>query len=73
MNLNGAVGIFGDTTSPFHAGIFAVDKLTGEITVIHAEAHPKRRVHEQSFNDGTQSLRSRLLGVRLFRGVDYGQ
>lgn len=73
INLNGAVGIFGDTSSPFHAGIFAVDNLTGEVTVIHAEAHPKRRVHEQQFNAGTQSMKSRLLGVRLFQGVDYGQ
>lgn len=72
-NLHGAVGIFGDTVSPFHAGIFAVDKFTGAVTVIHAEAHPKRRVHEQPFEEGTQSLQTRLLGVRLFRGVDYGQ
>lgn len=73
MNLNGAVGIFGDSVSPFHVGILAVDDQTGHTTVIHAEAHPKRRVHEQSFDAGTQSLRSRLLDVRLFRGVDYGQ
>jgi hypothetical protein len=69
--VNGAIGIFNDTTMPCHTGIFAVDSDTGAVTVIHSEAFPKRRVHEQYYSEGSQSLESRLVDIRLFRGVDY--
>lgn len=69
--LHGAIGIFHDTTMPCHTGIFAVDSKTGVVTVIHSEAFPKRRVHEQIYSEGNQSLESRLVDIRKFRGVEY--
>jgi len=69
--MNGAIGIFHDTTMPCHTGIFAVDSETGLVTVIHAESFPKRRVHEQIYSEGNQSLESRLVDIRKFRGVEY--
>ena len=70
--IHGSIGIFNDTVMPCHVGIFAVDS-NGRITVIHAEAFPARRVHEQSYESVTQSLKDRLVDVRLFKGVDYGK
>lgn len=69
--LHGAIGIFHDTTMPCHTGIFAVDSKTGVVTVVHSEAFPKRRVHEQLYSEGNQSLESRLVDIRKFRGVEY--
>lgn len=68
---NGAVGIFADQAMPCHTGIFAVSE-TGLVTVIHAAALPKRRVHEENFEGGVGTLQDQLISVRLFRGVDYG-
>lgn len=71
--INGAIGIFHDTTMPCHTGIFAVDSCTGLVTVIHSESFPKRRVHEQLYYEGSASLHSRLVDIRKFRGVNYVQ
>jgi hypothetical protein len=70
LPINGAIGIFNDTVMPCHTGVFAVDS-TGHVTVIHAEAYPKRRVHEQDYNESSISLRSRLVDIRLFKEVTY--
>lgn len=70
--INGAIGIFNDSIMPCHTGIFVVDS-TGRVTVIHAESWPKRRVHEQGYDDSLQSLQERLVDIRLFKGVDYVQ
>lgn len=69
--LHGAIGIFHDTAMPCHTGIFAVDSVTGLVTVIHSESFPKRRVSEQLYSEGNQSLESRLVDIRTFRGVTY--
>jgi|AACY02.12.fsa_nt_gi Cell wall-associated hydrolases (invasion-associated proteins) len=69
--INGAIGIFTDTLMPCHTGIFAVD-AKGRVTVIHSECGLKRRCHEESYDLNTQSLKSRLRAIRLFREVDYG-
>ena len=68
--IHGAIGVFNDTIMPCHTGIFAVDS-TGKVTVIHSESWPKRRVHEQGYDDSSQSLRDRLVDIRLFKGVSY--
>jgi len=68
--INGAIGIFNDTIMPCHTGIFAVDK-EGQVTVIHSESWPKRRVHEQDYQESSLSLRDRLVDIRLFKGVCY--
>jgi len=68
--IHGSIGIFNDTIMPCHTGIFAVDS-EGRVTVIHAEAYPKRRVHEQDYDESSLSLRSRLVSIRLFMGVAY--
>ena len=68
--IHGAIGIFNDTIMPCHTGIFAVDS-DGRVTVIHSESWPKRRVHEQGYDDSSQSLRDRLVDIRLFKGVTY--
>lgn len=70
--LHGAIGIFNDTIMPCHTGIFAVDS-EGRVTVIHSESWPKRRVHEQDYADSSLSLRDRLVDIRLFKGVAYGE
>lgn len=70
--IHGAIGIFNDTVQACHTGIFAVDSVTGRITVIHAEAAPKRMCHEQGYDDSIPSLADRLVSIRLFKGVDYG-
>ncbi|AMO44109.1 NlpC/P60 family cell wall peptidase [Ruegeria phage vB_RpoS-V10] len=70
--IHGAIGIFNDTVQPCHTGIFAVDPITGRVTVIHAESMPKRRVHEQDYSESIPSLKDRLVSIRLFKGVDYG-
>lgn len=70
--VHGAIGIFHDTIMPCHTGIFAVDS-DGNVTVIHSEAFPKRRVHEEGYGDSSISLRDRLADIRLFKGVNYGQ
>lgn len=69
--VHGAIGVFHDTTMPCHTGIFAVDSKTGEVTVIHSEAFPKRCVHEEDYSIGSVALSTRLVDIRLFRGVDY--
>jgi hypothetical protein len=69
--LNGAIGIFHDTTMPCHTGIFAVDSKTGLVTVIHSESFPKRRVHEQIYDEGVNALSTRLVDIRKFREVEY--
>lgn len=69
--IHGAIGIFNDSIMPCHTGIFAVDS-TGKVTVIHSESWPKRRVHEQLYVAGaTNSLRDRLVDIRLFKEVNY--
>lgn len=68
--LHGAIGIFNDTSQPCHTGIFAVEN--GLITVIHSEAAPKGRCHEQEYNTTTPSMKDRLVAIRLFKEVDYG-
>lgn len=68
--IHGAVALFSDTSQPCHTGIIAVEN--GVITVIHSEASPARRVHEETFDDSFPSLRDRLICVRLFKEVDYG-
>lgn len=68
--VHGAIGIFSDTVQPCHTGIFAIDE-TGFISLIHSEAYPKGRCHEEGFEDSRPSLKSRLIAVRLFKGVDY--
>lgn len=68
--IHGAIGIFNDSVMPCHTGIFAVDS-NGRVTVIHSESWPKRRVHEQGYDDSSLSLSSRLVDIRLFKGVDY--
>lgn len=70
--VHGAIGIFNDSIMPCHTGIFAVDS-EGKVTVIHSESWPKRRVHEQGYADSSQSLRDRLVDIRLFKGVAYGE
>lgn len=69
--IHGAIGIFSDTNQPCHTGIFAVDKDTGRVTLIHSEAFPARRCHEEGFADSNPPLKNRLISVRLFKGVDY--
>lgn len=68
--IHGGIAIFSDTSQPCHTGILAVEN--GRITVIHSEASPQRRVHEEGFDDSHPSLKSRLIAVRLFNGVKYG-
>lgn len=68
--IHGAIGIFNDSIMPCHTGIFSVDP-DGTVTVIHSESWPKRRVHEQGYEDSSQSLRDRLVDIRLFKGVNY--
>ena len=70
---NGAIAIFSDTNQPCHTGIFAVDPHTGKLTVIHSEAFPANRCHEENFDNRTPSLRDRLIAVRHFKEVDYGR
>jgi len=70
--VHGAIGIFNDTIMPCHTGIFAVD-CNGRVTVIHSESWPKRRVVEVGYDDSSQCLRDRLVDIRLFMGVTYGQ
>jgi len=69
--VHGAVGIFNDTNMPCHVGVFAVDSDTGTVTVIHAEAFPAQRVHEQLFDEGNMPMSGRVVDIRYFRGVDY--
>lgn len=66
----GAIGIFNDKFMPCHTGIFAVAD-DGYVTVIHSECRPKRRCHEEGYSDSTPSLKDRLIGIRLFKGVNY--
>lgn len=68
--VHGAIAIFSDTNQPCHTGIFAIEN--GRITIIHSEASPARRVHEEGYDDSIPSLKSRLISVRLFQDVDYG-
>ncbi|QJA43163.1 hypothetical protein [Phaeobacter phage MD18] len=68
--LHGAIGIFSDSVQPCHTGIFAVEN--GRITVIHSEASPRGRCHEQGFDNSTPSMKDRLVAIRLFKEVDYG-
>lgn len=70
--INGAIGIFSDSTMPCHTGIFAVDS-DGRVTVIHSEVWPKRSVHEEGYDDSAISLKDRLVDIRLFKEVDYVQ
>ena len=70
--VHGAIGVFHDTVMPCHTGLFAVDSKTGTVTVIHSEAYPKQRVHEQLYSEGSNPLSERLVDIRYFRGVDYG-
>lgn len=65
----GAIGIFTDTVQPCHAGIFA--ERRGQLTVIHAEAAPAGRVHEEPYYGTNNSLESRLMGIRHFMEVAY--
>lgn len=73
--INGSIGIFNDTIMPCHVGIFAVDETTGNISVIHSECYPKNCVNEAPYTSPLTklqgSLKSRLVDVRLFKGVDY--
>lgn len=71
-NLHGAIGIFSDTTMPCHTGIFAVSPDTKDVTLIHSSAYPHRRCVEEELDESTPSLKSRLLRVRYFKGVNYG-
>lgn len=68
--VHGAIGIFNDTVQPCHAGIFAV-RPDGLVTVIHSEASPAGRVHEEAFASTANGLKQRLIGVRYYRGVSY--
>ncbi len=68
--LHGAIGIFNDTIQPCHAGIFTI-RDNGTVTVIHAEASPKGYCHEQELDASRPSMRDRLVGIRLFKEVDY--
>ncbi|QGH74828.1 hypothetical protein MAL1_00081 [Bacteriophage DSS3_MAL1] len=68
--LHGAIGIFSDSVQPCHTGIFAVED--GRITVIHSEAAPRGRCHEQGYDDSIPSMKDRLVAIRLFKEVDYG-
>jgi hypothetical protein len=68
--VHGAIAIFSDTNQPCHTGIIAVEN--GRITVIHSEASPKRRCHEEGYDDSVPSLKNRVVSIRLFKGVDYG-
>ena len=70
--VNGAIGIFHDTLQPCHCGIFAIDPESGEVTVIHSEAAPAGRCHEEGYADSTPSLKDRLVSIRLFKDVEYG-
>lgn len=67
--LHGAIGIFNDSVQPCHTGIFAVED--GKITVIHSEAAPKGRCHEQGYDNSSPSMADRLVSIRLFQGVNY--
>lgn len=67
--IHGAIAIFSDSVQPCHTGIISVED--GRITVIHSEASPARRVHEEGFDDSIPSLKDRLIAIRLFQGVDY--
>jgi len=67
----GAIGIFSDTIQPCHCGIFA--ERNGVLTVIHSESYPKGLVHEEIYDTGYECLAKRLVGVRLYKDVDYGQ
>lgn len=69
--VHGAIGIFHDTVMPCHTGLFAVDSKTGVVTVIHSEAFPKKRVHEQLYDEGNNPLSKRLVDIRYIRGVSY--
>jgi len=69
--VNGGIIVVNDSVMPCHTGIFAVDSETGVVSVIHAEAFPKRRVHEQMYSEGNNPLKSRLVDIRYFRGVNY--
>jgi hypothetical protein len=71
--VNGAIGVFNDSAMPCHTGIFAIDEVSGQVTVIHAESWPKRRVHEQLYEGSLISLRDKLVDIRLFKEVDYVQ
>lgn len=68
--LHGAIGIFNDTVQPCHTGIFAVNG--DRITVIHSEASPKGYCHEEGYDDSNPCLADRLVGIRLYKEVDYG-
>jgi hypothetical protein len=68
--VHGAIGVFTDTNQPCHTGIFAVNP-DGFMTLIHSEASPMRCCHEEGYENKTPSLKSRLVAVRLFKGVAY--
>lgn len=70
MPIHGAIGIFSDSIAPCHTGIFAVAP-NGKVSVIHAQASPAGRVHEEFFDTSIPSLEDRLVEVRLFKGVTY--
>ena len=67
--VHGAIGVFHDTVTPCHTGIFAVNSK-GRVTVIHCDAR-RRRCLEEGYEDSSPSLKSRLVDIRLFQQVDY--
>ena len=66
--IHGAIGIFDDRLQPCHVGIFATDH--GVLTLIHADAHIGS-VKEEIYSQTQQGLSENLVGVRLFKEVNY--